>query len=1097
MINVINIKTTGTKDFIYIGRENKTYGMEESPAANPFRVGYGEDRWPREQSIKLFADHMQCEFQGEETDLNDGFINWMVDMCVHYQNGEDITLGCWCKPQDCHGDVIKEEIEKRWWLWLDFYGEGSVGLKGFREDGVPEFSNFHNLNVPVVMDGIEFDTTENAFQAAKTENRDEQLKFVHITPGQAKRMGRKIKLRHDWDAVKFGTMLWLVKQKFERNPELAKILLSTGDKAIVEGNKWNDDFWGIPVGKVGANRLGLILTMVRHQLRGGGMGKGVFVFGSNLAGRHGKGAALCAKNEHGAIYGQGVGLQGNSYAIPTKDEKLKTLPLNIIKKYVDQFIEFASSHPEMRFNVTRVGCGLAGYKDEDIAPMFSPRPTNVILPEEWRNMKKKYAFECREDLGEVVVAVVGSRSLNCEKCAQDAYRVWKEVYPLYPERGLVSGGADGPDSWAEDWAKEINRPIHVIRPDWKKYGKSAGFVRNKQIIEESHVVLVFWDGKSRGTEHDIKLAKEMGKDLLIYVWKEDLGKFVEKTEDKPSGPNGGGILSRGEQLRLDIEGNTDKLYNILSGRDLPAGMRLGKTPTCNCMNCKHVIENDEGVMLRCKIGKGVYNPKLDTYNSLPGEFLMNFINPFTGEDASEDEVRNIENTEETEQRLIQHSLGHHEDGMVKNTIKSMYNYYLYCSRLPFIYLGFGEGQRKIDNSEFCPWHQFNMMLSKGKCNQDLVDAFLRGPSNFVSRIPKFRKGSVNEITEMLVPPRQGGIASHIGYIKKQKKGEEYIEGREFEDLTPVWVPFERMNKLWESLFINAKGKDFYKDMIDRMWEEGIPYGVAKRTAWNMLRKYTPEWMMKVAEHNTDWKRIPHPVDPTVLRDARSALIKNGMEVKKAYKLTHSQVFAAYRKLVSEASRPAQDMVETELEKDERLADMIGIDACTGKGTVITPEMHQKYTEGKRKTFYVVQTTGQTMLAVDWNQLPEVERRAYLGDSIYEDQFKFVAGETTLADAEGCEEAFIEWAVENANRANKLETEYIDAMRGLNDESLLKAMTIKLHMLTRGGGTGHCTKCGKKLAKLNDGAFCFNCAGEYERSAKSRMIDKIVCEEVHA
>lgn len=109
----------------------------------------------------------------------------------------------------------------------------------------------------------------------------------------------------------------------------------------------------------------------------------IFVFGSNLAGRHGAGAALFARKNHGAIYGQGVGLQGSSYAIPTKNEYITTLPLWDIREYVDEFIEFANVHSEYTFNVTRIGCGLAGYKDQDMAPMFRDAPVNCKLPDEW------------------------------------------------------------------------------------------------------------------------------------------------------------------------------------------------------------------------------------------------------------------------------------------------------------------------------------------------------------------------------------------------------------------------------------------------------------------------------------------------------------------------------------------------------------------------------------------------------------------------------------------------------------------------------------------------------------------------------------------
>nr|DAH84831.1 MAG TPA: NON-STRUCTURAL PROTEIN 3 PROTEIN, STRUCTURAL GENOMICS, MARSEILLES [Caudoviricetes sp.] len=113
------------------------------------------------------------------------------------------------------------------------------------------------------------------------------------------------------------------------------------------------------------------------------MGDPVFVFGSNLAGRHGKGAALWAKQHRGAIYGQGEGYQGSSYAIPTKDERINTLPLFRIRNYVHLFKRFAREHPELTFHLTPIGCGLAGYTPEQIAPLFDDVPANVILPEEF------------------------------------------------------------------------------------------------------------------------------------------------------------------------------------------------------------------------------------------------------------------------------------------------------------------------------------------------------------------------------------------------------------------------------------------------------------------------------------------------------------------------------------------------------------------------------------------------------------------------------------------------------------------------------------------------------------------------------------------
>ena len=104
----------------------------------------------------------------------------------------------------------------------------------------------------------------------------------------------------------------------------------------------------------------------------------IFVFGSNLAGSHGGGAARIAHKHFGAIWGKGVGLQGRSYAIPTMQGGVET-----IKPYVDDFIAFAKSHPERFFYVTRIGCGIAGFRDCEIAPLFAEAVgiDNICLPE--------------------------------------------------------------------------------------------------------------------------------------------------------------------------------------------------------------------------------------------------------------------------------------------------------------------------------------------------------------------------------------------------------------------------------------------------------------------------------------------------------------------------------------------------------------------------------------------------------------------------------------------------------------------------------------------------------------------------------------------
>ena len=112
----------------------------------------------------------------------------------------------------------------------------------------------------------------------------------------------------------------------------------------------------------------------------------ILVFGSNLSGIHGAGAARYALQHHGAIMGQGMGLQGDSYALPTKGLKISFMPLEDIGRHVAAFIQFTKIRPDLNFRVTRVGCGLAGFKDTDIAPLFRDALPlkNVRLPQGWR-----------------------------------------------------------------------------------------------------------------------------------------------------------------------------------------------------------------------------------------------------------------------------------------------------------------------------------------------------------------------------------------------------------------------------------------------------------------------------------------------------------------------------------------------------------------------------------------------------------------------------------------------------------------------------------------------------------------------------------------
>lgn len=117
----------------------------------------------------------------------------------------------------------------------------------------------------------------------------------------------------------------------------------------------------------------------------------IFVFGSNEQGVHGAGAAKEAYHSYGAELGVGSGRTGNAYAIPTKRRPTKEqrqIPLEEISSSVSKFIKYAREHPELTFSVTRIGCGFAGYKEWEIAPMFNEAPLNVVLPSSWRSLNK-------------------------------------------------------------------------------------------------------------------------------------------------------------------------------------------------------------------------------------------------------------------------------------------------------------------------------------------------------------------------------------------------------------------------------------------------------------------------------------------------------------------------------------------------------------------------------------------------------------------------------------------------------------------------------------------------------------------------------------
>lgn len=127
-------------------------------------------------------------------------------------------------------------------------------------------SNFYNY--PVTYDGILYKNSEAAFQSAKCINKEDRLQFCDLTASRAKSLGRMVKLREDWESVKYDIMYEILLDKFKPGTELAKMLIETGDAILIEGNDWHDTYWGVDITYgIGENNLGKILMKIRASLK--------------------------------------------------------------------------------------------------------------------------------------------------------------------------------------------------------------------------------------------------------------------------------------------------------------------------------------------------------------------------------------------------------------------------------------------------------------------------------------------------------------------------------------------------------------------------------------------------------------------------------------------------------------------------------------------------------------------------------------------------------------------------------------------------------------------------------------------------------------
>ncbi len=230
--------------------------------------------------------------------------------------------------------------------------------------------------------------------------------------------------------------------------------------------------------------------------------RAVFVFGSNLAGRHGAGAARYAAALFGAIAGVGAGPTGDAYAIPTKDAQLGRLTVDCIAHHARQFIHFAAKHPDIDFLLTPIGTGLAKYPEAWIAPLFAGLPDNVFCT------GAEFARLIPNLRAEVRLIIAGSRTTQE---SPGILRVLDRALEKLasPSIEVVCGGARGADQIGRNWAYERGLRVREFPAPWGKAGKAAGYLRNTWMAAYGTHLLTFWDGRSPGTRHMIRIANSL------------------------------------------------------------------------------------------------------------------------------------------------------------------------------------------------------------------------------------------------------------------------------------------------------------------------------------------------------------------------------------------------------------------------------------------------------------------------------------------------------------------------------------------------------------------------------------------------------------
>ena len=259
---------------------------------------------------------------------------------------------------------------------------------------------------------------------------------------------------------------------------------------------------------------------------------GIFVFGSNTQGRHGKGAALVAKEKFGAIYGQASGLQGKSYAIITKDLNSEIQPSRTpeqIKEQIRKLYEFAQSNLNLNFYIAYTTMNgdnnLNCYSNKDLAKIFA---SFEIIPKNIYFEKGFYELVNLFRKKEKIVIIAGGRNFNNylfleEKCYQILSPFLEKGYKIT----IREGEAKGADTLGVKFALDNNFDLQRYFAKWDLNGKRAGYIRNKEMAlgkngdKPADILIAFWDGLSKGTQHMIKIMQEETVFTSIHICRYD------------------------------------------------------------------------------------------------------------------------------------------------------------------------------------------------------------------------------------------------------------------------------------------------------------------------------------------------------------------------------------------------------------------------------------------------------------------------------------------------------------------------------------------------------------------------------------------------